>query len=333
MMLVSLHGYLTPLVNASETMTLDPIASVNVSNTGEVERQPGELKVYYFQPGVKEISYLAFNLSEIPPGAVIDSVVFKVKSEVFTSAAWISAYCTYDTEWVKTGMSWESRPNLEKYVGAARVSLLNEWYFLNSSFFKEAISEALTETSQLTIGLEYGLFHQDVYEGIVIFYPNAELEITYTPDTSAPTLNSISVEPGSPTPDDEVTVSVTATDDRSGVKEMYLYYSTDGVNWVKVLMSLIGDSKYEATIPQQSEDTTVQYYIEAFDNALNKAKSETSSYIVKSPAEISPLYVLIGTFVVFGISIIIGILILRSALETKGRGSVKSIVNCYARSK
>ena len=67
-----------------------------------------------------------------------------------------------------------------------------------------------------------------------------------------------------------MTVSATITDDKAGVKEVHLYYSTDGGNsWIETLMSESDDSSFEASIPSQSEGTTVQYYIKALDNALN----------------------------------------------------------------
>ncbi len=325
MTLVSLHLFcFVPSVNATKTLTLNPIAWRCLSNIGAGEE---DLTVRYEQ-GLVWISYLAFNLSEIPPGASIDSAILKLKTRVVITSAYISAYCSSNAEWVKTGMSWDTKPDVDDYATAEWVSAWEEWYFWE---MKKEVSDAFAETGELTVALKSGLLVNQ--KGFAIFYPDAKLEITYTIDTSAPTYSNISGQPGSPTPDDEVIVSVTATDDKSGVKEMYLYYSTDGgVNWVKVLTSPIGDSKYEATIPQQSEDTTVQYYIEAFDNALNKAKSETSSYAVKSSAEILP-YGLIGVFVLFGVSIIIGILIFRFIRKKrKGRGSVESIVNYYARS-
>lgn len=331
MTLVSLHLFsLVQSVNAAKTVTLNPIdyKSVSQANGGSSKE---EVMVFSIEYGIKSIAYIAFDLSELPENAIPTSTVLNIKSEAISYTCWISAFCSINADWVETGITWDTKPDLGDYVDAVYVDTMREWYSWESDSLTEAVLRAFKETNKLTIALKTGI--RDTYQyGLIIFYPDAKLEITYILDTSAPTFSNIRGQPGSPTPDDEVTVSVTATDDKSGVKEMYLYYSTDGgVNWVKVLMSPVGDSKYDATIPQQSEDTTVQYYIEAFDNALNKAKSETSSYTVKSLPGIL-LYGLIGVFVLSGIFIIISILIFRFIRKRrKGRGSVESLVNCSAR--
>jgi len=100
-------------------------------------------------------------------------------------------------------------------------------------------------------------------------------------DITPPTVSSIVTEPGVPTLVDDVKASATITDDRVGVKYASLYYSTDGgLNWTEVLMALVGDSKYEATIPKQANGTVVRHYINATDIALNTATSVINSYTV-----------------------------------------------------
>lgn len=75
---------------------------------------------------------------------------------------------------------------------------------------------------------------------------------------------------------------------------MSLYYSTDGSNWNSVSMVKTDDSIYRATIPKHKEGIRVQYYIEALDNWLNKAKSDTQSYALKSPSPVDTLVELVA---------------------------------------
>jgi len=133
----------------------------------------------------------------------------------------------------------------------------------------------------------------DTTSWIKDYYPNgfinlrliAEIPPDFTAppiesDATPPTISDIKTEPEYPTPDDDVTVTSSVTDDRLGVKNASLYYSTTGgVNWAKLSMSFTGDSKYEATIPKQVNGTVVSYYIEATDG-LNTGKSDTDSYTV-----------------------------------------------------
>ena len=100
------------------------------------------------------------------------------------------------------------------------------------------------------------------------------------PDSNKPAIGDINIQPSSPTPEDDVTVSVLVSDDGSGVKEAHLYYSIDGGStWSQVSMTVVG-STYEATIPRQNDSVAVQYYIAAFDDSMNKATSAAKSYTV-----------------------------------------------------
>lgn len=133
----------------------------------------------------------------------------------------------------------------------------------------------------------------------------ATVETTYVyviggvPDTTKPLMGVISLQPSSPTPEDDTLVSVPLSDAGSGVKEAKLYYSLDGGSkWSEIPMALVG-STYEATIPRQNDGVTVQYYIEAFDDSMNKATSVADSYTVrKTPVSFDP-------FLIAGIGVII----------------------------
>jgi hypothetical protein len=71
------------VVNASVSVTLAPIANRYVSNMGDVG---SDLMVRY-EEGFKWISFLAFNLSEIPPGSSVDFVMLKLKTQLVLKRA------------------------------------------------------------------------------------------------------------------------------------------------------------------------------------------------------------------------------------------------------
>jgi len=101
-------------------------------------------------------------------------------------------------------------------------------------------------------------------------------------DNSPPTISDVDYEPETPKPDDEVTVSASITDDFSGVKEVVLWYSTDGENtWNQVRMRNPTGSTYTAEIPKQAGGITVQFKVSAEDIAGFSAESSVFSYTVK----------------------------------------------------
>jgi len=67
----------------------------------------------------------------------------------------------------------------------------------------------------------------------------------------------------------------------SGVKKVNLWYKING-DWAANGMG-IEDGLWTANIPGQKRGNPVQYYIEAFDNAGNRAESSTFSYTVIIP--------------------------------------------------
>jgi len=159
------------------------------------------------------------------------------------------------------------------------VSTHEEWYIWESSFFTDDVSNAFHETGKLTVMLRSGFLIDQT--GFVIFYPNAKLEVEYTPETLPPVVADIIRQPNSPTSNDDVNVNVSVADDESGVSEVNLFYSIDeGKNWIKTMMSHLKGSVYNGTIPKQDNDTTVQYYVEAFDNAGNSKKSSQHFYTI-----------------------------------------------------
>jgi hypothetical protein len=172
-------------INATETITLEPIAYRCVSNTGAGE----DYLTVSYEEGLKWVTYFAFNLSEIPSGASVDSAVLKIKTELVSGSAWVSAYSSSNAEWSITGISWDTKPNVDKYFDAVWVSANEEWYTWESSSFTDAVSDAFRVTGKLTVMLKSGLLIDQT--GFIIFYPDAKLEVTYTPPKIDPIISAI----------------------------------------------------------------------------------------------------------------------------------------------
>jgi uncharacterized membrane protein len=87
--------------------------------------------------------------------------------------------------------------------------------------------------------------------------------------------------PEEPDADVDVIVNVTVTEppDGSGVKNVILWYNATG-EWQSLEMTLT-NANWTATIPGQSGDATVTFYVEAYDNAGNGEVTTSFEYKVK----------------------------------------------------
>ncbi len=99
------------------------------------------------------------------------------------------------------------------------------------------------------------------------------------PDVNAPLIGVPTLQPSSPTPSDPVTVSVNVTDDRSGVGNVTIVYTTD--NWQSVNITVlasynIATETATAQIPALSNGGHVAFYVVAFDNHGNRAVNNNS---------------------------------------------------------
>lgn len=93
------------------------------------------------------------------------------------------------------------------------------------------------------------------------------------PGQAAQPGETIEIQSGS-----NVTVRVTVTDEVSLVKQVILSYNITATQWKNIEMQKTAGDEYSATIPssQLAVGTTIRYYITAYDNADNMAKSPTS---------------------------------------------------------
>ncbi len=111
------------------------------------------------------------------------------------------------------------------------------------------------------------------------------------PDTTPPSIGTPTITPSTPGPDDPVTVLVNVTDNRSGVRNVTIVYTTD--NWQSVNSTLAATYNMTTTtaagqIPALTSGH-VAYYIVAFDNAGNKRVSNNSGAFYTYDVTASPL--------------------------------------------
>jgi hypothetical protein len=167
----------------------------------------------------------------------------------------------------------------------ATITVYNSTYSVAATIIDLAGGTNITRTDSITIpaGTAEGSYNLNV-----TVYNIYELSKTATQtdaikvDITAPTITSVSQNPpaNNVQPTDTVEVTATVTDALSGVKNVTLYYSKDGgATWNLVPMQPNGQL-YKGTIPPLPADTTVKYYIEAFDKAGNKKISPETEYYI-----------------------------------------------------
>lgn len=123
--------------------------------------------------------------------------------------------------------------------------------------------------------------------------------VYFAVDTTPPNITDITQNPSADnvTPEDEVQVNVTVTDDVSGVRQVILYYyvySNGNETWTGIEMTNIEGDIWSATIPAFPEGTNVTYAIMAEDNVHNMITTAERGYVCKYSIipEFTPLIML-----------------------------------------
>jgi len=120
-----------------------------------------------------------------------------------------------------------------------------------------------------------------------------QIQVSVVVDNTAPTIEIPSWEPRTPSAQEEVNVTVKISDNPmgSGVKSATLWYRNGTVrDWQQVLMIAVGEN-WTGTIPGQSGDSKVDFYIESSDNAGNIAEKGDYEFTAIMPAGF-PLWLL-----------------------------------------
>jgi len=144
--------------------------------------------------------------------------------------------------------------------------------------------------------------------------------ITVKLDNTVPVIKYVSHSPYEPVEDQEVSVEAKVADIASGVAKVILLYRVNSGPWTEIEMVHSSNDKWVATIPGQKAGSIVEYYVEAYDEVGNVAKSEITSYEVEPSREKPPqpqpfiewgTAMLLGGLVIAIMAIIIGVHVLK----------------------
>ncbi|MDD5317354.1 MAG: hypothetical protein PHF51_01320 [Candidatus ainarchaeum sp.] len=111
----------------------------------------------------------------------------------------------------------------------------------------------------------------------------------YVFDFTPPSISEPALAPADPVPENSVSVSVQVTDQgiyasgmpplNNSIPPVELFYSLDGENWDRAYMFPQPDgATYKGRIPGQPAGSVVRYYVVAYDNERNTARSPTYSF-------------------------------------------------------
>lgn len=147
------------------------------------------------------------------------------------------------------------------------------------------LSPASFSTSTLKIEVDIGALPQELE--ITVTGTSGSLQrsviisLSIIAERKPPKIVSVLGIPETPAYNETVIVSGNVVDFESGVKDVTLEYSKDTTQ-ESLAMTLSG-GLYWATIPTFPYGTTVEYWIQASDNAGNSAESDSITYIVADP--------------------------------------------------
>jgi len=173
-----------------KTDVLEAIADATVSPSqggNETELKVGRLY------GIAWITYVMFDLSDIPTNATIESMELKLKSEVFILEGnrWIRA-ANSSVGWTENEINWDTKPERYKWLDTQWIELMEEWYSWDCT-------NAPLHEGKLSIALEL----LEGMDGYVIFYsreteykPQLKIEYTFEePYTDIVTETYIEINP------------------------------------------------------------------------------------------------------------------------------------------
>jgi len=96
---------------------------------------------------------------------------------------------------------------------------------------------------------------------------------------AAPIISNVQISPSSPRIQQAITVTATVSDPDDDLDSVTLHYRVFtggyGGEWAEIDMTQTGDT-WKATIPAQSMECEIEYYVEAIDKAGETGRSVTT---------------------------------------------------------
>jgi len=111
-------------------------------------------------------------------------------------------------------------------------------------------------------------------------------------DTKAPTIGTIKVVPSPPNENQTISISVTVIEptNASGVDKVFLSYNVNDSVWKTEMIRIGTTNDYKAVMPKQPGGKPLNFTIEAYDKAGNKAPPKSGSTAIQRLAELSLEY-------------------------------------------
>lgn len=155
----------------------------------------------------------------------------------------------------------------------------DEWKNTTMALKEESLYKASIPAFSFGTSVEYRVHASDNAEN----WASSSLYSYDVADPYPPHIGVPSWLPEEPDPNVDVIVNVTVTEplDGSGVKNATLWYNVTN-EWQSLEM-MLANGNWTTTIPGQSGDATIVFYVEAYDNAGNIEKTTTYDYTVKPP--------------------------------------------------
>ncbi len=151
------------------------------------------------------------------------------------------------------------------------------WKNVTMALEEEGQYEASISTFPFAVSVEYRVYASDSVGNEA----SSDIYSYVVADPYPPHIGIPVWSPEEPDAGMDVVVNITATEppDGSGVKNVTLWYNVTG-EWQSLEMTP-QNANWTATIPRQSGDATVTFYVEAYDGAANCEVTTSYKYAVK----------------------------------------------------
>jgi len=301
-------------VNASQPGLLRLLIAHPTSNKVNVSAIRGA-NIYLITNVTEGLTYITLNVHragmvQVSIGADPDSslnpayITIKQEADTTPPSIWKVERLPEHPEYKESATVKANVTDQQSGVDVVILSYFNGSKWTNVTMTLESLYTAIIPALPYGTPVQYKLYGFDNIG-------NSRVTETYSytvTDNTSPEVGVPTWFPEKPSPYQEVTinVSVTEPDYASGVKNVTLRFRIGGGGWQFREMTLT-NGIWTAMIQGQSSDTTIDFYIEAYDNAGNHASTETYSYTVEAEAAPPSLPLEIPVGIGVTIAVLIGV--------------------------
>jgi len=162
--------------------------------------------------------------------------------------------------------------DFDEYILLPGTNVNQTWHTLNRNLFSDFVT---------LFGSEPDQFFYDAY-----LVANSEaggrieflMDDVYLYDDPAPSIENVALDPSSPEVGDDIEIAADIID--LSLDAVQLHYRLDGGSWINKTMNHGSGDTFNESIPGQSYETLVEYYISANDTFYYLTSTSVMSYIV-----------------------------------------------------